>query len=105
MAEPTVGADAAGIAAAAATVAGAVATGGLSLLAQGIISQFAADRSTCRTALEIDTGGGSRKVALIRAGSRDDENFDSPVRSRAKRRNQATSTPENAAGKTLDDGN
>lgn len=105
MAAPTVGADPAGIAGAAASVAGAVATGGLSLLAQGIISQFAADRSTCRTALEIDTGGGSRKVALIGAGSRDGENFDSPVRSRAKRRNEATSTPENAAGKTLDDGN
>jgi hypothetical protein len=105
MAAPTVGADAAGIAGAAATVAGAVATGGLSLLAQGIISQFAADRSTCRTALEIDTGGGSRKVALISAGSRDGENFDSPVRSRARRRNEAASTPENGTGKTVDDGN
>jgi len=59
MAEPTVVADAAGIAGAAATVAGAVATSGISLLVQGIISQFAADRSTCRTALEIDNSAGS----------------------------------------------
>ncbi len=61
MAEPTVGVDAAGIAGAVATVAGAVATGGLSLLAQGLISQIAADRSTCRTALEIDNSGDSRQ--------------------------------------------
>ena len=105
MAEPTVGADAAGIAGVAATVAGAVATGGLSLLAQGLISQIAADRSTCRTALEINTGGNSRKVALISAGARDDENFDSPVRSRAAGRNGTKSTSENVTVKTMDDGN
>jgi hypothetical protein len=61
MAEPEVGADAAGIVGAIATVAGAVATSGLSLLAQGLISQIAADRSTCRTALEIDNSGNSRQ--------------------------------------------
>ena len=61
MAEPEVGADAAGIVGAIATVAGAVATSGLSLLAQGLISQIAADRSTCRTALEIDDSGDSRQ--------------------------------------------
>jgi uncharacterized protein involved in outer membrane biogenesis len=61
MAEPEVGADAAGIVGAIATVAGAVATSGLSLLAQGLISQIAADRSTCRTALEIDNSGKSRQ--------------------------------------------
>ena len=107
MAEPTVGADAVGIAGAAATVAGAVVTGGLSLLAQGIISQIAADRSTCRTALEIDNGGKSRKVALISAGSRDDENSESPVRSRARGRNGTTSTPGNdtSNAKTMDDRN
>jgi hypothetical protein len=105
MAAPTVGADAAGIAGVAATVAGAVATGGLSLLAQGLISQFAADRSTCRTALELDTGGGSRKVALIGAGSRDAENFDPPVRSRARRRNGQAGTPEGTTAKSTDDGN
>jgi uncharacterized protein involved in outer membrane biogenesis len=60
MAAPRVGADVAGIVGAVATVAGAVATGGLSLLAQGFIIQIAADRSTCRTALEIDNSGDSR---------------------------------------------
>ena len=105
MAAPTVGADAAGIAGVAATVAGAVVTSGLSLLAQGLISQFAADRSTCRTALELDTGGGSRKVALIGAGSRDDENFASPVGSPARRRNGQAGTPEGTTAKSTDDGN
>jgi uncharacterized protein involved in outer membrane biogenesis len=105
MAEPTVGADAAGIAGAAATVAGAVATGGLSLLAQGLISQIAADRSTCRTALEIDTGGDSRKIAFTSAGARDDENFDSPVRSRSRGRSGTTGTPENGTAKSTHDGN
>ena len=69
IAEPKVVANPAAIAGAAATVAGAVATSGLSLIAQGLISQLAADRSTCETALEIDSGRGS--VAAGRAGSRD----------------------------------
>ena len=105
MAAPTVGADAAGIVGAAATVAGAVATGGLSLLAQGLISQISADRSTCRTALEMDTGGSSRKVALISAGSRDDGNFDAPLRPRAGARSETVGADRSAGAKTTDDGN
>jgi len=84
LAEPRMVADAAGIAGAAATVAGAVATSGLSLLAQGIISQFAADRSTCRTALEIDNGA-TKQVAFTTAGSRDGEHADSSAASRERR--------------------
>jgi uncharacterized protein involved in outer membrane biogenesis len=104
MAEPEVGADAAGIAGAAATVAGAVATGGLSLLAQGVISQIAADRSTCRTALEMDNVGSSRQVAFSKGGSRDDEIPDSPGRSRQQRRSAAPGTPQNSFAKSVDDG-
>jgi len=87
MAQPEVGADAAGIAGAAATVAGAVVTSGLSLLAQGLISQIAADRSTCRTALEIDNGGKTSRVAFTSAGSRDTgPDADSSARPRERRR-------------------
>lgn len=101
MSEPEVGADAAGIAGAAATVAGAVATGGLSLLAQGLISQIAADRSTCRTALEINTGGEMRKVAFGSAGSRDNPDLDSGARPRERRRGTTAASQDN---KTMEDG-
>jgi uncharacterized protein involved in outer membrane biogenesis len=103
MAEPEVGADAAGIAGGLATVAGAVATGGLSLLAQGLISQIAADRSTCRTALEMDTGGETRKVALGNAGSRDDHGLDPSAGSRDGRRGGSAASPA-APNKTTGDG-
>jgi hypothetical protein len=101
IAEPRVGADAAGIAGAAATVAGAVASGGLSLLAQGLISQIAADRSTCRTALEIDTGGDTRQVAF--GSARDDPGFDSSARSGDRRRRPAPAV-DGASGKRSEDG-
>lgn len=104
MAEPEVGADAAGIAGAAATVAGAVATGGLSLLAQGIISQFAADRSTCRTALEIDTGSDARKVAFGSAGSRDEHGFDSSTGTDKRPRRGAAGAFDDASGRAIGDG-
>ena len=101
IAEPQVGADAAGIAGAAATVAGAVASGGLSLLAQGLISQIAADRSTCRTALEIDTGGNTRQVAF--GSARDDPGFDSSARTGDRRRRPAPAV-DGASGKRSEDG-
>jgi uncharacterized protein involved in outer membrane biogenesis len=102
MAEPEVGADAAGFVGAAATVAGAVATSGLSLIAQGLISQIAADRSTCKTALEIDHGGEARTVALGRAGSRDEA--ESETGGRNRRRSEPGSTGDDNSGKTVDDG-
>jgi hypothetical protein len=105
IAEPKVVADAAGVAGAAATVAGAVFTSGLSLLAQGLISQITADRSPCRTALEMDNGGDTSKVALTSAGSRDDEDSDSPARARERRREASTAAPARAPGKTVNDGN
>jgi uncharacterized protein involved in outer membrane biogenesis len=106
MAEPEVGADAAGIAGAAATVAGAVATSGLSLLVQGIISQIAADRRTCRTALEIDTGGDSSKAAFTSTGFRDSQEPDTTAPSRERRGNRATVAEESAsAGATMGGGN
>ena len=58
--DPTIGADAAGVATAAAataaTAGAAVMTGGLSLLAQGALSEFTVDAHPCQTAL-------GRKVA------------------------------------------
>lgn len=105
IAEPKVVADAAGVAGAAATVAGAVVTSGLSLLAQGLISQIAADRSTCRTALETDNGGDTSKVALKNAGSRDDEDSDSSNGRRERRRESSTQAPQGSSGKTADNGN
>ena len=105
IAEPKVVADAAGIAGAAATVAGAVATGGLSLLAQGLISQIAADRSTCRTALEIDTGGGSRTVAFNNAGSRDSEESEPATHPRKERRNATPVEPQSDWARRTDEGN
>lgn len=101
--EPNVGADAAGLAGAAATVAGAVATGGLSLLAQGIISQFAADRSTCRTALEVDTGGDAKRVAFGSSGSRDGHTAE-PGESGAKRRREASTALPQGESRTMEDG-
>jgi hypothetical protein len=101
--EPRVVADAAGVAGAAATVAGAVVTSGLSLLAQGLISQIVADRSTCRTALEIDNGGDASTVAFKSARSREDEDFDSPDRGRERRRESGPADGGNQ--KTIDDGN
>lgn len=103
MAAPEVGADAAGIAGAAATVAGAVATGGLSLLAQGLISQIAADRSTCRTALEIDTGGGTRRVAFDGNGTRDGFELDANAGNREARRASTADAP-GGEGKSTADG-
>jgi len=105
IAEPRVVADAAGIAGAAATVAGAVATGGLSLLAQGIISQISADRSTCRTALESDTGGESRTVAFNNAGSRDGEEPEPITRSSKAPRNATAVAPQGHSARSADDGN
>ncbi len=105
IAEPKVVADAAGIVGVAATVAGAVATGGLSLLAQGIISQIAADRSTCRTALEIDNGGDSRTVALNNAGSRESEEFEPATHSGKGRRNTTAVAPQSDSARNTDDGN
>jgi uncharacterized protein involved in outer membrane biogenesis len=101
--EPQVGADAAGIAGAAATVAGAVATGGLSLLAQGIISQIAADRSTCRTALEMNTAAGAKTVSLGNAGTRDNHDFNTSARSSRERRD-ATAPSQDSPAKTMDEG-
>ncbi|MDX1431532.1 MAG: AsmA family protein [Gammaproteobacteria bacterium] len=66
LAEPSVRANAVGIAGAAATVAGAVVTGGLSLLAQGVLGQVLSDSSPCKTALESGTGGGR---GVVPAGS------------------------------------
>ena len=105
MASPEVGADAAGLAGAAATVAGAVATSGLSLIAQGLISQIAADRSTCKTALEIDHGASARPASLDRAGSRDDWEAESGPRRRDRRRGGDDGSPEDAMRKTTSDGN
>jgi len=84
IAEPEVVADPAAIAGAAATVAGAVATSGLSLIAQGLISQLAADRSTCETAFEIGTGEHRDRVATNHAGSRDAEDFSSRAGARER---------------------
>jgi len=103
MLEPTVGADAAGIAGAAATVAGAVATGGLSLLAQGLISQIAADRSTCRTALEMNTAARAKTVALGSAGARDNHEFDASTRTSRERRDGSAPSRDSPA-KTMDEG-
>ncbi|GMQ75324.1 MAG: hypothetical protein BMS9Abin01_0572 [Gammaproteobacteria bacterium] len=105
IAEPKVVADAAGIVGVAATVAGAVATGGLSLIAQGLISQIAADRSTCRTALEIDTTGGSGTVAFNNAGSRDSEDFEPATRPRKERRNATPVEPQSEFARRTEDGN
>jgi uncharacterized protein involved in outer membrane biogenesis len=104
LAEPEVGADAAGLVGAAATVAGAVATSGLSLIAQGIISQFAADRSTCRTALEIDHRSKARTVALGKAGTRDGTESEATAQTRDRRRNGSGSAGDGASRKTVDDG-
>lgn len=100
--EPRIVADAAGVAGAAATVAGAVVTSGLSLLAQGLISQLVADRSTCRTALEIDNGADSGTLALESARSREDEVVDSRDRERERRRE---SLPPGGHQRTIDDRN
>ena len=97
IAEPKVVANPAAIAGAAATVAGAVATSGLSLIAQGLISQLAADRSTCQTALEIGHGGDADHVAGNRAGSRDGGDFSSGGTAREARR-RAT---DDSAGTTV----
>jgi uncharacterized protein involved in outer membrane biogenesis len=102
IAEPVVGVDAMGIAGAAATVAGAVATSGLSLIAPGIISQIAADRSTCRTALEIDNGGGA-KVAFKNTRSGDDEEYESATGSRDRDRSRAA-VASKSERKTMEDG-
>lgn len=104
MAEPEVGADAVGLAGAAVTVAGAVATSGLSLIAQGLISQIAADRSTCKTALEIDHGGEARTVAMGKAGSRDEAESDAATQTRNRRRRASGDTGDDATGKTVGDG-
>jgi len=104
IAEPEVGADAAGIAGAAATVAGAVATGGLSLIAQGLISQIAADRSTCRTALEIDNGSATRKVAYSKARSRDAEERGPTNPSAKQARRPSAVASQGASAKTMEDG-
>jgi len=104
IAEPEVGADAVGIAGVAATVAGAFATGGLSLIAQGLISQIAADRSTCRTALEIDNGGATQTVAFTKTRSRDAEERDSATSSSKQARRRAVSASEGSAAKTTEDG-
>lgn len=104
IAEPEVGADAVGIAGVAATVAGAVATGGLSLIAQGLISQIAADRSTCRTALEIDNGGATQTVAFTKTRSRDTEERDSATTSSKQARRRAVAASEGSATKTAADG-
>lgn len=93
MANPEVGADAAGLVGAAATVAGAVATSGLSLIAQGIISQFAADRSTCRTALEKDHGA-DQQDAASGAATRDGEEVETGRRSRDSSRSAAVKASE-----------
>lgn len=103
MSEPEVGADAAGLVGAAATVAGAVATGGLSLIAQGVISQIAADRSTCRTALEIEQGGATRTVAMS-AGSRDAANPDGTASSRDRRPGEPDTARDGVSRKTMQDG-
>ena len=105
IAEPEVGADAAGIAGAAATVAGAVATGGLSLIAQGLISQIAADRSTCRTALEVDNSGATQKVAFSKARSRDAEERgpNTPSPNKQARRPSAVAS-QGSSAKTMEDG-
>jgi uncharacterized protein involved in outer membrane biogenesis len=104
MAEPRIVADAVGVAGAAATVAGAVATSGLSLIAQGLISQIAADRSTCRTALEVDNGADAKKVAFSKAG-RDDDESGSPARGREQRRDASAAVPASTSSRTVDDGN
>lgn len=105
MAEPKIVANPAGIAGAAATVAGAVVTSGLSLIAQGLISQISADRSTCRTALEIAHDGDSHDAAFSHAGSRDSEDFDSATGPRERRRRAAQERSQPAPGKRPGDGN
>lgn len=55
LAEPTIGIDTVGSARAALSVGGAIATGGLSLLGEALLSKAAGDQHPCRTAL----GGGA----------------------------------------------
>ena len=105
IAEPKVVANPAAIAGAAATVAGAVVTSGLSLLAQGLISQIAADRSTCRTALEIDTAGERGAVIATHAGSRDAEDFSSHGGARDARRRGDDEDPQSAAARVAGERN
>jgi uncharacterized protein involved in outer membrane biogenesis len=105
MSEPKIVADAAGVAGAAATVAGAVVTSGLSLLAQGLISQIAADRSTCKTALEIDNDPGPGSLAYQNGGSRDDEEFESPARDGRRRQEASSAAPATVTPRAVDDGN
>jgi uncharacterized protein involved in outer membrane biogenesis len=108
IAEPVVGANAAGIAAgiagAAATVAGAVATGGLSLIAQGLISQIVADRSTCKTALEIDNGDQTAKVARNKARSRNGAELEPASPSRERTGGAPAVVADGESGKSTDDG-
>jgi len=104
IAEPEVGADAAGIAGAAATVAGAVATGGLSLIAQSLITQIATDRSTCRTALEIDNGGAAQTVAFTKPGSRDAGDGESAATSSTQARSRPAVASQATSAKTSEDG-
>jgi hypothetical protein len=75
-----------------------------SLLAQGLISQIAADRSSCRTALEIDNDPNTTEVAFKGAGARDDEEFESPARAGERPRAGTTAAPLVASPKTQDDG-
>jgi uncharacterized protein involved in outer membrane biogenesis len=69
--EPDVGADAMGVAGVAVSVAGAVVTAGISLLAQGILSQVIADREPCKTAVETMWESGSPELDLNDGSRRD----------------------------------
>lgn len=103
--EPKIVADAVGVAGAAATVAGAVVTSGLSLLAQGIISQIAADRSTCKTALERDNAFDKSKLVLHGSGSRASQEFESPARDGQPRQSASSAARTTTTPKTTRDGN
>jgi len=103
--EPKIVADAVGVAGAAATVAGAVVTSGLSLLAQGIISQIAADRSTCKTALERDNAFDKSKLVPHGSGSRASQEFESPARDGQSGHSASSAARTTTTPKTTRDGN
>jgi hypothetical protein len=60
-----------GVAGVAVSVAGAVVTAGISLLAQGILSQVIADREPCKTAVETMWESGSPELDLNDGSRRD----------------------------------